>query len=403
MAGGPASLEISALASLGFVKQTNGFGGTATVVPADALNWLHVVSNTLQYDIGEHLLETGSGTRGSETFAARGQSIEKGDIEWFLQPEQSAALFGYFFGVDSCAGSSPTSATTVASGGAAGANTVVLTSGTGYTAGLFFQVTHAATSIVETHKIASLSTNTVTLAGSETFLYACTAGDAVALVVAPFTHTLSYGSSPVVLTLEDQWTTQSYQLRDILLDQLDVTSSKTDWKAKLSVLGGSGDTAIASVTPTYGGDTNALQWGDTSALTLHGSVVKEAADAFAFTLKNNAQQFFGAGSYTATRGSGGKVQGTIKYTTLFDSAAAATAYANYVAGTETTVVATIGPVTANSQSGCQQVWTFPKARIMMYPKKYALDNFMMVDVSAACRQANGVTAAITNAEWRSYA
>ncbi|HLG72136.1 MAG TPA: phage tail tube protein [Chloroflexota bacterium] len=391
MAGGPPVLQIGAEQSLGYVLQPTF--GTPVAVPATANNWVPFTANTLLYDIGEHLIQTGSGSRGAEQYAAQGQSKSSGDFETLLFGEQCANLYAYFFGGDAISLGWTGTTTAVAAGATSG--TLTPTGGSTLTAVITatsWITVELGTAREETVQLATLNTGTgaYTLNAQTPFQFAHAASSPVMI---GYLHSIT-PTQPRLLTLEDQQAGQSYQLQDVLLDQLDLTSSKTDWKAKFTVMGGHGANPIASGTPTFSAtDVSPLEWGHLSAITLPGGVSINAVDAFSLTIKNGVKQFWGGGTFDPTRARGGLFTVAGKYTILFDSAAAATSYANYVAGVETQIAATIG---ANPNK--QHVITLPNSRMTKHPKKLTLPEFVAVDVDFGVRKPMGITWAITNAD-----
>jgi hypothetical protein len=106
-------------------------------------------------------------------------------------------------GNDYVTGSTPTSPTTANGAAAAGANTIALTSATGYTTGLYMQIgPMAAGGPSEVHKILSVATNTVTFAVGETLRYSYATLTPTNVVTSPFTHTATPGATINSLTVE---------------------------------------------------------------------------------------------------------------------------------------------------------------------------------------------------------
>lgn len=119
------------------------------------------------------------GVQGIETIA--------GDITLPLFPSNGMALWFGALGIDGgVTGSSPTNSTTTNGAVLAGGTSVTLTSATGWSGSVVFQIGTGATA--EVHN-GTVSGSTVTLAGSETFLYPHADLSTIAKVSAPYTHT----------------------------------------------------------------------------------------------------------------------------------------------------------------------------------------------------------------------
>ncbi len=206
------------------------------------------------------------------------------------------------------------------------------------------------------------------------------------------THVMTV-AEPRLLTLEDQKGGMSYQYSDVKLDQMDLTSSANDWKIKYTLLSGPGGLALATQTvPTFGPSEEPLQFGDISAITLPGGLTPDTCDAFSLSLKNMLGQWFGGGKYTPTRIKSKDFEVTGKLSLLFDTAAAATAYSSFVAGTESALSIVIGHDATHQHTIALANCNFTK-----YPHRYALNDFVKLDVDFTVRDPmNALTWTVAN-------
>jgi hypothetical protein len=211
------------------------------------------------------------------------------------------------------------------------------------------------------------------------------------------THVIT-PTQPQLLTLQKIMADQALQYTDALLDTLVLQQAGAEWAAKYTVLGGVGDTEIASSTPTMPTDSLVMQWGDTTLTSSFGSLSQADVSGITLTFNNNVRQFPGAGSYAPTKGYGGKFQASGQCTYLFDSAAAATAMANYITGTEATMT-----VVLTKDSTHKLTVAMPNSHITASMPQQPLDELVQVQVSWFVRKAELITLSLLNDDLAGYA
>lgn len=178
--------------------------GTA-VLPT---SFLPMTGNSLELDPGLFSPKVMFGQRDINTFPLYGQFKNAGSLTGPLFPSNAIALLPAAIGPDASAGygvtgSTPTSTTTISAPITAGATTATLTSPTGYVVGGIVQVdtnVPATPTTAECRKIVSIASNTITV--DKPFTYAHASGAAVAVVVAPFTHSIQQANQLTSLTVE---------------------------------------------------------------------------------------------------------------------------------------------------------------------------------------------------------
>lgn len=159
--------------------------------------FLPMTGNTIELNPGIFWPKIIVGHRDQNVFPLYGQFKNAGAISAPLFPTSAATLIPGAIGADGAAGSgvtgaSPGTANTLNGSVSAGATTVTLTSATGYTVNAFIQVDVNNTvgpTTSEVRKITAVSTNTLTL--DSALVYSHASGAATAVVVAPFTHTIT--------------------------------------------------------------------------------------------------------------------------------------------------------------------------------------------------------------------
>ncbi|MER6350673.1 phage tail tube protein [Streptomyces sp. NPDC001634] len=170
--------------------------------------FLPMTGNSLDLDPGLFFPKVMMGQRDVNIFPLYGQYKNAGSITGPLFPTNAAALISASIGADASAGfgvtgSTPTSSTTTSAPVTAGATTVTVTSATGYTVGGIIQVDVNNTvtpTTAECRKIASIASNTLTV--DVAFTYAHASGATVAVVTAPFTHSIQQANTLPSLTVE---------------------------------------------------------------------------------------------------------------------------------------------------------------------------------------------------------
>jgi len=177
------------LSNYGFVALAKeAIAGTA--VPST--DYFELVSETLMRDPGTKPVAAMRGTRASNVTYIQGEGKLDGNIVVPFGPSIGLRALAAALGIDHVAGSTPSNATTPTANSAVGANSVALTAVTGFTVGGFIQLTSATTPAqTEVHKILSIAALVVTFATGETLASAFATADAAAVVVAPFTHTMT--------------------------------------------------------------------------------------------------------------------------------------------------------------------------------------------------------------------
>jgi hypothetical protein len=140
-------------------------------------------------------------------------------------------------------------------------------------------------------------------------------------------------SRPKLLTLEDNWANESHQYADCMLNQATFScQNHMEWKAAFTVLGGL-QTLITSATPTFNSSDPTLAWADVVSITGLSAIASQISQ-FSFTINNGIKQDFGAGQHAATAVVGGEFSITGSFVVRYDSAAAATVDADYVANAD---------------------------------------------------------------------
>ncbi|MFF4403586.1 phage tail tube protein [Streptomyces sp. NPDC001404] len=171
-------------------------------------SFLPMTGNSLELDPGLFAPKVMMGQRDVNIFPLYGQYKNAGSVQGALFPTNGGALIPAAIGADAAAGygvtgSTPTSSTTTSAPVTAGATTVTLTSAAGYSVGGIVQVDVNNTTTpttAECRKIVSISTNTLTV--DQAFTYAHASGATVAVVVAPFTHSVQQANALPSLTVE---------------------------------------------------------------------------------------------------------------------------------------------------------------------------------------------------------
>jgi hypothetical protein len=198
-------------------------------------------------------------------------------------------------------------------------------------------------------------------------------------------------TQPQLLTLQKIMAAQALQYQDVLLDSLVLQQAGAEWTARYTVLGGVGDTEIASSTPTMPADSLVFQWGDTTLTSSFGSIPQADLSGITLTFNNNVRQFPGAGSYAPTKGYGGKLAASGQCTYLFDSAAAATALSNYIAGTEATMT-----VVLTKDVSHKLTIAMPNSHMTASAPQQTLDELVQVQVNWFVRKAELITLTLVN-------
>lgn len=190
------------LSATGFVKEAVfGTAVTPTV-------FLPMTGNGLELDPGLFSPKVMFGRRDVNTFPLYGQNKIAGSLSAPLFPTQGMAMICGAIGTDAAAGAGvtgtgATSATTLNGATLAGATSIVLQSATGYAQGSYIQVDvngTGPTTTAEVRKISTLVTTTATLDSALTYAHA--SGAAVAVVTAPYTHTIAQGVTLPSFTVE---------------------------------------------------------------------------------------------------------------------------------------------------------------------------------------------------------
>jgi hypothetical protein len=206
-------------------------------------------------------------------------------------------------------------------------------------------------------------------------------------------HNLSLATvqAKQMLTVQKIMAGQALQYQDCFLDTLVLAQAGAEWTTRWTVLGGLGDVPVASDTPTLPTDALVFQWGDTTLTSSFGSIAQGDLSGVTMTFNRNIRQFAGAGSYAATRAAPGKFQVSGQCTYLYDSAAAATAQANYISGTESTMT-----VVLTKDSTHVLTVTMPLSHMTATVPQQPLDELVMMQVNWFARQAEGVTLTLKN-------
>ncbi len=151
-----------------------------------------------------------------------------GNVVAPLFPDAGNSFFAGAIGADgSVTGSTPTSSTTLAASAAAGATTISATATLG-AANSIIQIDSNASGIAECHKIVSVSgagPYTVTL--SEPLLRAHANAAALAIVVAPYTHTINPANTLPSFTIEKNMNGADIQYAGAVVSKLDAKFSTT--------------------------------------------------------------------------------------------------------------------------------------------------------------------------------
>jgi hypothetical protein len=150
-------------------------------------------------------------------------------------------------------------------------------------------------------------------------------------------------SRPTLLTIEDNWAGESHQYQDCMLSEANVScGNHLEWKIAFTVFGGL-ETLITSGTPTFSSTDKTLAWADVTGLTGLSALAGQVS-MFSFRINNGVKQDYGAGQHAPTSVIGGEFVITGEATIRYDSAAAATAEADYISNTD------LGPTTLSMGS-----------------------------------------------------
>lgn len=190
------------LSATGLAKEAT-FG-----TPVAATTFLPMTGNTMEEDPGwfsPHLMQ---GVRDAQIYNLYGEAKFSGALTGPIFPSNAMALLVASIGADAAAGygvtgTASTGSTTLSGATTAGATTITVTSATGFTQGQIIQVDTNSTTgptTAECRKIATISTNTLTL--DQALTYAHASSVAVIGVVAPYTHTITQGNTLPSLTVE---------------------------------------------------------------------------------------------------------------------------------------------------------------------------------------------------------
>lgn len=177
-------------------------------VPAAATTFLPMTDNAFDEDPGWFSPTLMQNLRDKQVYNLQGEAKYGGAITGPLFPSNAMELLVASIGADNTPGAGvigtgATSSTTLAAPITAGGSAISLTSATGYAVGSIVQVDVNGTGPITTsecRKIATLTGTTGTVDSPWTFNHL--SGAAVAVVVAPFTHTISQQNMLPSLTVE---------------------------------------------------------------------------------------------------------------------------------------------------------------------------------------------------------
>ncbi len=196
--------KLGALSSTSVGKEVT-FG-----TPVTPTSTIPQVSNSMIADPGLFYPQLMLGIRDANVFPLYGQSKNGGAVSGALFPSNGIEFLAAAIGTDASpgngvTGSTPTSSTTLSAGSAIGATTVTVASAAGYVVGDIVQidVNASTTTTAECRKISTISVDTLTL--DQALAYAHASGAAVAVVVAPFTHTIMQSNILPSLTIEQNF------------------------------------------------------------------------------------------------------------------------------------------------------------------------------------------------------
>lgn len=311
-------VAIGALGAIG-VKKQPAFG-TPAAPTATAGLWSYLLANTLKYDRGLTVQEVGAGALDPTQYIESEKAKSMGGFDIAVTGRTGINLLAYFLGVGSDAIN---------------------------TTGVFTGLTN---------------------------------------------HVMTPQIGLQFVTIEDQFVStpsvpdgQSYRLDDCVLDTFDLAyTSGKGWSLKFSVLGGLGSTSISPPTvPTFPSpaDSHIFQWGHVLSVTLPSSVPIKHVTNLALSGKRNTQQVFGGGSFNATDAASGKFNVTGSFDCVFGTAAAASAYAAWVADTEESIGWTIGygDVTA-ATTARKLVVAATRARMIAPTKSWNIGSLTVLQV-----------------------
>ncbi len=216
-------------------------------------------------------------------------------------------------------------------------------------------------------------------------------------VAAAHNMSLATVQAKQMLTFQKIMAGQALQYQDCFMDSLVLSQAGAEWTARWTVAGGLGDVQVASDTPTMPTDALVFQWGDTTLTSAFGSIAQGDLSGVTLTFNRNIRQFPGAGSYAPTRAAPGRFQVSGQCTYLFDSAAAATAQANYITGTEATMT-----VVLTKDITHVLTVTMPLSHMTAVVPQSPLDELAQMNVSWFVRQAEGVTITLKNDSVTTY-
>lgn len=159
-------------------------------------------------DPGLFFPKVAMGVRDEQIFALYGEYKHAGNVEGPLFPSNGIPLLAAAIGQDAAVGygvtgSGATNTTTLSSPAAVNDTTISVTSASGYSVGSIVQVgTNSTTNstTTECRKVTGVASNVLTIDSPLT--YGHSSGASVAVVVAPFTHSLTPVNIPSSLTIE---------------------------------------------------------------------------------------------------------------------------------------------------------------------------------------------------------
>lgn len=197
--------------------------------------------NTMVADPGLFYPALVMGVRDKNIFPLYGQAKNTGALDGALFPTNGIELLIASIGADGTAGngvtgSSPASSTTLSAATTVGATSVTVTSATGYTVGEYVQIdanSSTGPTTAECRKIVTVASTTLTL--DSALKYAHASGAAIAVVSAPFTHTIVQQNVLPSLTIEQNLGGfQSIQFPGTRVNKFDIKGTAGDSEATVT-------------------------------------------------------------------------------------------------------------------------------------------------------------------------
>lgn len=212
-----------ALSSTGLAVEKTGYG-----VPATPNAFLPNTGNTLEADPGWFSPELMMGVRDKQVFNLQGEQHNVGALDGPLFPSNAMELLVASIGADNVpgsgvVGSAGSGSTTLSAAVSAGATSITVASGSGFTTGQVVQIGVNGTGPVTTAECRKITVSGTNFTLDQPLVYAHASGATVAGVVGPFTHTIQQQNVLPSLTIEKNiGGRQSLQFAGCRVNKMDI-------------------------------------------------------------------------------------------------------------------------------------------------------------------------------------